>query len=387
LNSSNSIYWETSPPTDRELAAARWFFKQHPARKVWTAAEWRKINNDSGLLAPEVAFLGRSNVGKSSLLNAVLGSRDFNRVGPHPGKTKVMHAWGLAASDSKTGRALKGWNGLTDTRVTVLDAPGYGYGSDRDWGAEIITYLKRRKQLRRIFVLIDAMHGPKKHDRQMLGMLRELNIPHQLIVSKADRAKDLATTLRSLQEVAQPHAMPFAGLGEILAVGGLEDSVKARPRGVDSVQWAVLRAAGLDEFAMNHFERLDKKTYDEHAATPRQPNADSHLTKPQIRPSATRHEPARLLQAELRSIPTQAELELATETDLRFDGDVESHVQHETSPTTRLNPNVYRGMDALAEMTGHKATTRPRPPTARTARRPGSTTRDVRGKSGRTRRK
>jgi GTP-binding protein len=383
FNSSSSIYWDTNPPIDRELAAARWFFQQHPPRKVWTATEWRKQNNDSeGLLVPEVAFLGRSNVGKSSLLNAILGSKDLNRVGPHPGKTKLLHAWGLAASDPKTGRPLKGWKGLTDTRVTVLDAPGYGYGSDKDWGAEIITYLRRRKQLRRIFILIDAVHGPKKHDQQMLKMLREFNIPHQLIASKIDRQKNLASTLHSLQEVAQPntsHGSAF-GLGEILAVGGLEDSIKAKPLGVPDVQWAVLRAAGLDEFAMDNFMRLAKEKALKFAAVARQPNVESHLAaNTHVLPVTPLHMAEQTPGPTLvRSAPSIAETNAPPEEDMDHP---ERHSEVETAPQPqRLNPNVYRGMDAFQEATGQKPVPKSRA-RAVVARRSSLASRTGRGKT------
>jgi GTP-binding protein len=275
---SRSWYWDTSPPSDRQLAAAGWFFKQHPPRKVWTATEWRKDEKQDadGILIPEIAFLGRSNVGKSSLLNAVLNSPGLNYVGPKPGKTQLLHAWGLAPSDPKTGGALKGWKGNTDTRVVVLDAPGYGFRSRSSWGAEILNYMKYRKQLRRIFVLIDANHGVKKHDKQMLDMLQEKRIPHQLIVSKADRQKDLESILRTLQPVAQPRGT-VAGLGEILAVGGLGEGPKKASSGVTDVQWAILRAAGLEEYVMEQYLRLDKDAALKYSDQRQLPNAPSHL--------------------------------------------------------------------------------------------------------------
>lgn len=363
--SFKSWYWDTTPPSDRQLAAARWFFKQHPPRKLWTATEWRKHNDDAtGVLVPEVAFLGRSNVGKSSLLNAVLDTPGLNWVGPRPGKTTLMHAWGLSATDPKTGGALKGWKGLTDTRVAVLDAPGYGYASRKDWGNEIVTYLTRRKQLRRVFVLIDAVHGIKKHDRQMLDLLRETRIPHQLIASKIDRQKDLDTSLRALQEFAQPRSTSHAltGLGEILAVGGLEDTPKAKPCGVTDVQWAVLRAAGLDDFAVDNFSRLSTKEALSHSATPRKPNAQSHLGQPEMvqrRPlSAPAAPPEATVTVAARKSPPPSGLRTdSAETRMPRhvsvpDSPVPPNVAPETAPPTQLNPSVFRGMDALEQAVG-----------------------------------
>jgi GTP-binding protein len=371
---SSSIYWDTNPPIDRELAAARWFFQQHPPRKAWTATEWRKNNaHESELLVPEVAFLGRSNVGKSSLLNAILGVKNLNWVGDRPGKTRVLHAWALAATDPKKGGALKGWNGLTDTRLTVLDAPGYGYGSDRAWGEEIVTYLKRRRQLRRIFLLIDAVHGPKKQDQQMLRMLREFNIPHQLVMSKIDRQKNLEASLESLQEVAQPLASPsLVGLGEIVAVGGLDGSVKAKPRGVEDVQWAILRAAGLEEFTMKHFHRKLGDDVHKWSDAPRLPNVESHIPKASqvlapspirtanevtVERALQRERPWRFNDIEASELwlgdTAEAAANFATDAVTGADDILDSQIKHETAPQQQANPNVYQGMNAFAEATGN----------------------------------
>lgn len=255
-----SWYWDTVPPTPQDLAVAKWFFNEHPPKKLWTAIEWRKNNEDSDQLRiPEVAFFGRSNVGKSSLLNAVLNSPGLNHVGSKPGKTKILHAWGLSATNDEGG-ARKGWKGQIDTRLAVLDAPGYGYGSQTGWGEEVVTYLKRRRQLKRVFVLLDPGHGIKKHDLQLINLLRNNKIAHQLIASKVDRQKsaDLQLALQNMRNIATAPASRDAmpALGELLLCGALDSPVSAQ--GVDAVQWAILRATGLDDFAYRNYMRMVK---------------------------------------------------------------------------------------------------------------------------------
>lgn len=265
-NAKSSLSWyiDTTPPTSAQLEAAESFFLTHQPRKLWTATEWRKHNdaeNKSLGLIPEVAFLGRSNVGKSSLLNALLISPALNHVGPRPGKTTTMHAWAVSPTNPKTGGAVKGLNGDMETKCAVLDMPGYGHASRDDWGEEIMSYLKNRKQLKRAFVLVDGRHGLKSGDLTMLRLLRKQGIPAQVVVSKCDKTSktdgdELVRKLwNDIQEMVEGPGLGL--LGEVLVVGSLGDGRKNdtihydNMRGVHEVQWAVLRATGLDKYATN----------------------------------------------------------------------------------------------------------------------------------------
>ena len=128
-----------------------------------------------GPCAAEVTFVGRSNVGKSTLLNA-LCRKDLARVSNAPGRTRTINVF-LAGRDR--------W---------LVDLPGYGYIEDRPaersgWGAMIEGYLTGRPTLRMVFVLIDAKVGPTRLDLQMLKWLEAKGLPWRAVATKADQVK------------------------------------------------------------------------------------------------------------------------------------------------------------------------------------------------------
>ena len=122
----------------------------------------------------EVSFVGRSNVGKSTLINALCQKKKMAHVSQVPGKTRTINVYEVAP-----GR----W---------IVDLPGYGYavGQKRDkerLGAMIEGYLRSRKKLRMIFVIVDAVAGPTKLDGIMINWLKELSFPYSIIVHKVDK--------------------------------------------------------------------------------------------------------------------------------------------------------------------------------------------------------
>jgi len=141
-----------------------------------------------GVCYAEVAFVGRSNVGKSSLLNAVAQQKQLARVSKTPGRTRLINVFQAGADR---------W---------IVDLPGYGFASGpaaerATWQAMIEGYLKGRQSLRMVFVLIDAEVGPTKLDFQMIDWLRAMDLPYRAVATKIDRVK-ISKQLFQRKEVA-----------------------------------------------------------------------------------------------------------------------------------------------------------------------------------------
>ena len=155
--------------------------------------------------APEVAFAGRSNVGKSSLLNALTNRKTLARVSNTPGRTQQLNFFSL------TGAAGG------DERLRLVDMPGYGYaavGKEKiaGWSKLMRDYLRGRAQLARVFVLIDARRGVKTVDDEMFDLLDQAAVSYQAILTKhdevklAERSQVVEETLASLRK--RPAAYP-----------------------------------------------------------------------------------------------------------------------------------------------------------------------------------
>ena len=137
---------------------------------------------------PEIAFAGRSNVGKSSLLNALTGRTSLARVSHTPGRTRQLNFFSLA------------------DRLMLVDMPGYGYAEAAKseiaaWTELIRLYLRGRAGLRRACVLVDARHGIKPTDRPLMAMLDEAAVSFQIVLTKADKVRPGALAAR-LADVA-----------------------------------------------------------------------------------------------------------------------------------------------------------------------------------------
>ena len=125
---------------------------------------------------PEIAFAGRSNVGKSSLMNALTGRKNLARTSNTPGRTREVNFFNVG------------------NRMMLADLPGYGYARASKteiagWTQLIEDYLRGRVQLRRICLLIDARHGLKDSDRQAMKMLDQAAQNYQIVLTKCDKVK------------------------------------------------------------------------------------------------------------------------------------------------------------------------------------------------------
>lgn len=145
---------------------------------------------------PEIAFAGRSNVGKSSLLNALTGRKALARASVTPGRTQELNVFEVGEP----------------VRFRLIDMPGYGFAEAprevvKRWRALIDRYLRGRAVLRRALLLIDARHGLKDIDREVMAMLDAAAVSYHLVLTKADKVKPtaLAALIERIAEEARGH--------------------------------------------------------------------------------------------------------------------------------------------------------------------------------------
>lgn len=148
--------------------------------------------------APEVAFAGRSNVGKSSLLNALTGRKSLARTSNTPGRTQELNYFNLG------------------DRLYMVDMPGYGYAKVSKekvaaWTSLIFSYLRGRPTLRCVFILIDSRHGLKEADIELMKMLDSSAVSYRIILTKCDKVKreDLEKVTRKTLDVVKNHPASY----------------------------------------------------------------------------------------------------------------------------------------------------------------------------------
>jgi GTP-binding protein len=163
---------DTERHDDEDLEAGRLLFSR-PCTFMLGAAGLDQLPSSE---MPEVCFAGRSNVGKSSLINALTGTQGLARTSNTPGRTQELNFFNLAE------------------RIFICDLPGYGYAEapkDRvkRWTRLVKSYLRGRPNLRRVLLLIDSRHGVKANDHEIMTMLDEAAVNFQVILTKMDKLK------------------------------------------------------------------------------------------------------------------------------------------------------------------------------------------------------
>ena len=177
-----------------------------PCDFIWGAASAQNLPPET---LDEVAFVGRSNAGKSSLINALTGRKSLARVSQTPGATRQINFFNLG------------------NRLMLVDLPGYGFAKRskseaEQWQEMIFAYLRRRARLRRVALLVDARRGVMESDREVMALLDQAAVSYGLVLTKADelKANARAQVLDNAAAEARRHTAALAEIQLTSALAG-----------------------------------------------------------------------------------------------------------------------------------------------------------------------
>jgi GTP-binding protein len=205
--SENQTYSEEDLETGRLMFARQWDF-------LTSVTDMSNLPASAGT---EIAFAGRSNVGKSSLINALTGRKGLARTSSTPGRTQMLNFFVAP-----------------ETPLTIVDMPGYGYAQApkelvEAWTNLVFSYLRGRPNLRRVILLIDSRHGIKKNDLEAMDLLDKAAVVYQIVLTKADKIKPPALT-RLIADTKALLAKRVAAHPEIIATSSEKN------RGIDDLR-------------------------------------------------------------------------------------------------------------------------------------------------------
>lgn len=206
--------------TDEELETGRKLFASS-VEFVLGVASLSQLPPDD--VMSEIAFAGRSNVGKSSLINAVTNRKGLAKTSNTPGRTQQLNYFNLA------------------DKIYMVDLPGYGFAKApesivKQWQKLIFAYLQGRVNLKRVFLLIDSRHGIKKVDLEIMEMLDKAAVTYQIVLTKSDKisAAELAKVATETGKIIKEHPAAYV---DLIATSS------EKSRGIDEIRAEIARIA------------------------------------------------------------------------------------------------------------------------------------------------